>query len=289
MDRDGAEALSAELASWVERRAETLDRPPETVLERAVAAHRLAVDADLVDGDPDGLADPERLDDLADRLDETDDRVDEAIGDLRERVIEVLETAEERAPRDHDHPELAATGEVTELRDELDRLAVDLVDLEDRVDDGFDNYETVLEALNDRTDGLADRTDSLAAAVTDLRSQLRDIDAAAARRKAVDELRRAANRQGVREADCESCGTPLDVALLTAPQCPHCGGTFDDVDPGAGFFATPTLSVGNRPALTDSPGNERLSETADVDSGDGRTETTEATDGGDPMSSREDR
>lgn len=273
MERDRDGELSSELALWIERRAAELDQSPTTVLERAVAAHRLVVGVDA-DSDADGLdvddlPDPERVDELADGLDAIDARLDEAITDLRERIVEVLKTAEAKAPQDHDHPDL--TGATAELEDDVADLAADLQALDDRVDGGFENYEAVLEALGDRTESLGDRTDSLAEAVADLRSRLHDVEAATTRRAAVGELRRTANRQGVREAGCESCGAVLDVALLTEPQCPHCGEAFDDVEPGQGLLGSATLTAGDRPALTDANPPEN------------RSETTEAPDSGDPM------
>lgn len=280
MPIDGVEGLPAELETWVEERADELDDDPEAVLERAVTAYRYVAADGGADADVDDLPSAEQVDELAERVEQVDDRLEEQVQDLRERVVEVLKTAEAKAPADHDHPELAA--DVDERLDahaaDVEALAADLDDLADRLDGGFDNYETILEALRDRTGALADRTDSLAAAISELQTTVRDLKADAARRAAVEELQRAANREGVREADCASCGAALHVGQLTAPQCPHCETTFGGVEPGRGFFSNATLTAGDRPALTGSTAGEGSGDVADA---------REATDGGGPTRSPE--
>lgn len=275
MATDGVAELPDELERWVEERADELGDDSEAVLERAVTAYRLV--ADDGDVDADAVATEARVEELAEQVESLDGRLDEQVQDLRERVVEVLKTAEAKASADHDHPELADVDDVDEriqtLAADVDELDETLADLSDHLDGGFENYESILRSLRQRTDALADRTDSLAAATSELQTTVRDLKADAARRAAVEELQRAANREGVREADCASCGAALHVGQLTAPQCPHCETTFGGVEPGRGFFSNATLTAGDRPALTGS--------TVDEESGD-VAEATEATDGGDP-------
>jgi hypothetical protein len=250
MAGEQSDAFPEELREWVERRAAAHDAAPGAVLARAVSVYRyLDAEADPdADGTPPSL-DPERLDAFDDRIESLSDRVggveddlDTKVDDVRDRVIQVKREADAKAPRDHDHPELAdrvdaAAHAAEDAASQVDALA-------DRLDRGFENYEEILEYLTDTTDDLAD-------SVSDLRSELRHVSAAEADRRAVDDLRTAANRHGDRTAACGDCGSTVDVGLLSRPRCPHCEATYVDFEPSAGFFGSATLATGERPALTD--------------------------------------
>jgi hypothetical protein len=80
---------------------------------------------------------------------------------------------------------------------------------------------------------------------------------------AVDQLAAAANRRGVREADCEDCGGAVDVALLREPACPHCGATFADVEASSGWFGSDTLVTGAAPPALE-PAADLVEEESDV-------------------------
>ncbi|WP_135821063.1 hypothetical protein [Halostella litorea] len=243
---------------WLERRAADEDTDKGTVLRRLLeAAHAVE---QLDDGSPEAVArqliapDDEVPPVVERRIDDLDDRFTGLIEDVRERVIQVKREADGKAPADHDHPSLdervdaadAATDRLDEAVDDLDER-VDGLDR--RLDAGFENYEDVLEYLTDATDDLQDRTDLLARAVVDVREEVRRLAGESGRRAEAEALQLAANRSGVRVADCEDCGAEVDVALLSAPRCPHCASTFNDVRPKQGFLGSPTLLTGEPPAL----------------------------------------
>jgi phage shock protein A len=260
MGSEQAEALSPDLRSWVEKRAEETGTTPESVLVRALTAYR------FLEGEGESIeevAPPgsgafaevvDRLDDVERRLAETERSVESDVEDLRDRVVQVKREADDRAPADHDHPDLDDRVDRAEDRAEaaasrVDDLAADLADLESRVGGGFENYEEVLTYLTDTTEELEERTRRLAGAVVDARRTLVRLESATATRAAADDLRREANRHGETRARCGDCDGTVDLTLLSAPECPHCGATLAGFEPGSGFFSSATLTVGDRPAL----------------------------------------
>ena len=248
MGTEPAEELPDDLEAWVAERAADADTSRADVVRRLLAAHRRlderpdrlddadAADLDDVDGGS-GVGDLDaRIDDLAARVGELEADLDEKITDVRERVIQVKREADAKAPDDHDHPSI-----------------------ERRIDEGFGNYEEILEYLTERTealeDGVEDREEKLrrlANAVVDLRRRVSTIEGAIEERAAAAELREAANRRGISEAACGSCGESVHLGLLDAPTCPHCGSPFDGVE-GGGWFKSNRLTVGDRPALESGP------------------------------------
>lgn len=241
MASEPAEGLPDDLEAWVSERAAASDETRAEVMRRLLAAHR------LLDEQPDrldGAAPPtgdvaSDVNDLRDRVDELAVRVggvetdlDEKIADVRERVVQVKREADAKAPDDHDHPEV-----------------------ERRMDEGFENYEEVLEYLTDRADDLADaaadrdeKLQRIVTAVVELRRRVAAVERAIEDRTAVAELRRSANRQGISTASCASCGESVDLGLLDEPACPHCESQFNDVEAG-GWFRPNRLTIGDRPAL----------------------------------------
>ncbi|MFB6072935.1 MAG: hypothetical protein ABEJ88_08205 [Halobacterium sp.] len=242
---DGVESVTLEgdAAAWLAERAGELDVETGEFLERVVAAYRSAEAGDLP-------ADLVTDDELADRLADVEDEYDEKIQDVRERVIQVKREADAKAPADHDHEELAAQASEAAAAAERAESSVESLSARvDRLDEGFENYEDVLSYLRDETDELRGRTTTLATAVSSMRESLRSLAAAEARRARVEQLQREANVEGVEEADCADCGQSVTVALLSAPECPFCGATFEGVTANSGWFSSHALETGGRPAL----------------------------------------
>lgn len=278
-----------ELEAWLSDRAAETGRDQSEVLTRAVAAYRLLDDHEgelaengagpvAATADFDGarledggtrLDDAEThlasleddLDGLADRLDEHERETDSNVADLRERVVQVLDTARSKADADHDHGALDARLEdveaaldgvesnVERLEATAESVEADLGALDEQVEGGFENFEAILEGLADAVDDAEGKLDALAGAVVDLRERAVALESAQAQRAAAEELQAEANREGVGVADCEQCGGSVDVALLGTPRCPHCSGVFTGLSPGRRFFGRATLTVGDRPAL----------------------------------------
>ncbi|WP_135535801.1 hypothetical protein [Halostella pelagica] len=255
-------SVPRELREWLDRQADERAQSPDDVIRQFIESY-YAVDQ-MENGDsPDAVveelvnADDGVSDAVEERLDEIDDRYMDLIEDVRERVIQVKREADGKAPADHDHPDVldrldGLDAETERLVDDIAAVETHLEDLDDRLDAGFANYEDVLEYLTDTTDELQERTDLMARAVVDVRDEVRQLAGESERRAEAESLQVAANRLGVRTADCDHCGSEVDIALLTAPECPHCANTFSDVEGKRRFFDSATLVTGQPPALSGS-------------------------------------
>lgn len=260
MEGEQSEAFPAELRAWVERKAAERDAEPEAILARAAAVYR------LLDAEADGVATPldeltADVETLADRVDAVEDDLDYKIDDVRDRVVQIKRETDAKASREHGHPDLEnRVADAVRAAEDAD-AAVN--DLEARLDHGFENYEEILEYLTDVTDDLDESVETLAGAVADIRAEVRRVSAAEHDRRAVDDLRTAANRHGERTASCADCSATVDLGLLARPNCPHCEATFVDFEPATGFFGSATLLAGDRPALTDGR-DDALGDAADL-------------------------
>ena len=247
MAEEQPQSLPAELDGWLDDRAADTGRDRGEVLARAVAVYRL-----LADAEESTAAEPldEQIADLAERLDELADDTDDRISDVRDRIVQVMQATQSKADEGHEHPELAER--IEEASDgAVDTAALQraLAELDRQVEGGFENYEAVLSSLADRADDTDDKLDALASAVVDLRKRVTDLEAANARRNAVEELQRNANSRNVGAANCGNCGKQVHIGLLSAPRCPHCREPFEDVEPGSRFLGSATLVIGDQPAL----------------------------------------
>lgn len=250
--------LPDELDAWLSSMADETGRGREELLARAVAAYRLLEENELP---------ADRVEELEERLDAVDESVadlegelDESIADVRQRVVQVMRTAESKADEDHDHPGQRARIDAMESR--VEELETDLQELADRVDAGFENYETILEHLTEETDALDGKATDLARAVIALRKRTAQLESANAERTALNDLRAEANRRGIESAKCEGCDSPVQLGLLGEPRCPHCDAVFENVEPAKGFLGSARLLVGDRPALTGE--TDEVDEPADI-------------------------
>lgn len=232
------------LGQWVDETARETDRSRAELLRQLLAAYRVSTES----GDGEPLAG--ELDRLAARIDDLESDYQEQLDDVRNRVVDVKLEADGKASADHEHPELRAR--MDRLASGTESLQAAVADLRSEVEAGFENYEDVLAYLTDATDDVEEKTDTLARAVLDVREQARTLARRNATWAAADELAHAANRHGIRRADCEECGGTVDIALLSAPECPFCASTFSDVEPAGGLrglLGSSTLVVGDPPAL----------------------------------------
>ncbi|OAQ52562.1 hypothetical protein HTG_13135 [Natrinema mahii] len=230
-------AIPAEADDWLADEAARRGESRDDICRRLVtAAAAVATDDDLE------LADRDELAAVRGQLATHREEFQAHLDDVRERVVQVKREADAKAPADHDHADYPTDSDLAAVRADLEAL-------EETVDRGFGNFETVLEDLLGDVDELAERSTLLAAAVVDLRE--RDDDRADRRRRraATDDLKLAANRLGVRTATCEDCGSSVDIALLTAPECPHCGNAVTDVAERSSIFGSHRLLTGEPPAL----------------------------------------
>jgi DNA repair exonuclease SbcCD ATPase subunit len=171
------------------------------------------------------------------RLDEVDAEFQSKIEDVRDRVIQVKQETDEKAPKAHTHEKLAAVDAIDARVDELaSELATIREALSDRVDDVETRLDEEAEATADLTDRVEDATEKLnrvAWVVSDLKEETTGRDD---HEQAVDRIRRAAAQEGVSTATCERCGERVEIALLNDPECPHCRAAVSDVRPTGGLF-----------------------------------------------------
>jgi predicted nucleic acid-binding Zn-ribbon protein len=257
---DGTEmsvTLPPDLEEWLEDRAAELGVDREELLVQLASTYRATAehDTDLLDGlagdgvDAEALeavesrlsADEENIAALGDRIDAVESDLETNVEDLRTRVLQLRDAVADSAPENHSH------GEFSRLESSVDDLAADL-----------EAFASDLEARGDRVDDVASRLEDaekkltrVARAVVALRREVGgEADA-----DTLEELRMTANRNGVAEADCGACETPVTVGLLTEPACPHCGTGFAELElPAAGLgralgFRQPRLRCRDPPAL----------------------------------------
>jgi methyl-accepting chemotaxis protein len=173
---------------------------------------------------------------LDDRLGAVEDDYMDKIQDVRQRVIQVKQVADSKAPADHGHPDLA---------DRIDGLASDVETVEGEI-------ETLRAQLDERAGDTADRIEDLDETVGDLEEKVRTVahvvrdlrdDARVGSKRAtsVEGIKRAAAELDVDRAKCGVCGEGVQIGLMTEPECPHCEAVVTDVEPKDGFFGSPKL------------------------------------------------
>lgn len=134
-------------------------------------------------------------------------------------------------------------GGIEALAERVDQLEDDHDAVEQRVIEEFGHLRTIISHLMERTDALeaeGDRDPSGTA-----RNRRREADD-----KRLTDLKRAAIRHGVSRATCDHCDTPVDMALLPAPDCPECQRRFTSLQPSKRWFGlgTDVLTVGTEDA-----------------------------------------
>lgn len=265
-------ALPSALDEWLETKATDLGVDREAVVVQLLASYRAAselddgdvgalVKDDLESGVRDVVADriPDIANAVSDQVDTgdaeaTEDRLEaeidsverefrEKLQDVRERIVQVKRETDAKAPEDHAHPELdeldTLSEEVGALQSHLDDIDGRLADVEDD-DAALEDRVDALEGLTDRLDDAEEKLQTVAWVVSDLRDS---VDAQSGAMAAIDRLKRSAAEADVDRALCDSCGSPVDIALLSEPTCPHCDATVSDVELPSGFFGKPRLTV----------------------------------------------
>jgi len=256
-----------ELRSWLEQVADDRDLSVEGYVRELLIAQR-TVETGAVG---DAVVEPVAHEELDERLEDLESEFRDLLEDVRDRVVQVKrETDGKVSAASHEDLETALgaaesrlDGLATELeglRTELDRLdgGLDRLDrdhdrLRTDLDEGFENFESVLEYLLETTDDLSDRADRLARATLEGRERVAELASSVHSRERADDLKRDAALEGIDAATCADCDRTVRVALLTAPECPYCAAGFVDVEPKRGFFGAPTLLTGDRPALAGGP------------------------------------
>ncbi len=238
-------AVPAEVGDWLtelaDRRGEAREDVAKSLL---VAAHEVTRD-----GQVDDHVRQEELAELQRHLRTQREEFVELVEDVRSRIVQVKRETDAKAPTDHDHDGYATEDDLEAVRSRLYALENAVDSLEEAVDSGFENFEGVLDHLVSESEELEERSTLLAREIVSLRENRRILAERERRRAEVDSLKLAANRSGIRKATCEECGSAVDVALLTEPECPHCGTSIADVRKKSSIFGSHTLETGHPPEL----------------------------------------
>ena len=258
-ESEGIDVPDAEEVAAVEARLDDLDAEIDEKVtdlrERFVDLYREVESLDATDAGP-GDAAAARVDDLAAELEETAarlDRLDAAAADAAssDRVADLADRLDALDAR---------LDELDGVRDRLDAFGERFEEVDDRfeevdgrldgVDDRLGDVESDIAGISaDDLSEIDDKLSRVANAVVKLKRRLDAAERDRADRERVDALTRTANRHGVRTADCDHCGGDVELGLLSAPECPHCGRRFEDLEPNTGFLGTSKLLVGDRPAI----------------------------------------
>jgi chromosome segregation ATPase len=257
--------LSADLDEWLTEQAETLGVPREAVMEQLLAAYKTAADSDdemgalvqpsadeldavvaaTVDEKLNGSVEaasesalkahmPDIVDtverQLTERFDALEADFQTKIEDVRERVVQVKQEADGKAPADHGHEEF---DRIDALTQETEEMEAELAALRDDVTESLETGDERVRDIDDRLDDVEDKLTRVAWVVSDLRDDQGGRDQ---NQKAVDRLKRAAAQENISTARCSNCDEQVEIGLLTEPQCPHCNTTVSDVRPEGGII-----------------------------------------------------
>ncbi|MFU1782099.1 hypothetical protein ACM16X_12015 [Haloarcula japonica] len=257
--------LSADLDEWLTEQAETLGVPRDAVMKQLLAAYMTAADSDdeiddLLQPSADELdavvaatvdeklngsveaatesAVSSHLPDIADtverqlaeRFDALEADFQTKIEDVRERVVQVKQEADAKAPADHSHEEFDRLDALTQ---EIEEIETELAALRGDVTDSLETQDEHVADIDDRLDDVEDKLTRVAWVVSDLRD---DQGGRGQNQKAVDRLKRAAAQENISTARCSNCDEQVEIGLLTEPQCPHCNTTVSDVRPEGGII-----------------------------------------------------
>ncbi|MFC7073235.1 hypothetical protein ACFQJ7_11750 [Halovenus rubra] len=173
------------------------------------------------------------------RIDTVEGTFQEDINDVRNRVIQVKKEADNKAPKDHSHPEMA---QLSVLQDEVDSLQTRVDELENEHEADISEVENTTAEQKEQVDEIQDRLQTVAWVVSDLR----EAQQSSSGLEAVERIKRAAARADIERANCENCGQAVSLALLTDPHCPHCDTTVTNVEPSSGWFGSPKLTVASQ-------------------------------------------
>lgn len=296
-DRNDREIATSTFEDWLAQKAAETDSSQERVLEQLLDSYWTLKEITQVldgrnrtplfsDGDRPAEADrqgPTALTDGAvteDEFDELRQHVESLQSELQtesqqrsaltEGVQSLAERVEDVEAASEDVDELADT--VADVRSTFE---TEHAQLQARLDDEFENLQTILEYLVETSDELDVR---LTETEIQYRAEIRELRA---KRDQLRRLREAAREVGTHTADCEQCGDTVDFALLTSPECPNCGRVLTGVTEETNWFVLSTYTA----TTGGSPGGNRAKAANESDSEkppdrDGEAESPQTTDDG---------
>lgn len=233
-------SLSSELDNWLAQHAEALDVDRDILVVQLLSAYQELTDT------------PEAVSELSDGKSELSERIDavesdyqEKLADVRNRVIQVKQETDEKAPADHDHEQFETlserlaelTAEIGALEETIEGVETQFESVEAAQEKHREETEQFESETNERLETVEERLQTVAWVVRDLRETVESGGGLTP----VDRIKRAAAKADVERAKCEHCGEMVSIALLTDPECPHCEAAVGNVEPASGWFGKPVL------------------------------------------------
>lgn len=220
IDQQIDETLATRLEDRVDDRLEEL--ADERIRERARDVLREEFDEYVEGSDP--------VDALDAQLRSLRSEYEEALGDVRERIIQVKKEADGKTPTE-DHQALAE--QLESMERSLEELATELrtagEEREDRFEEQLGDTREELSALGEEVDAMSERLEKVGWALGTLREE-------SERRDRLERIKEAAANLHVSTAECERCEQPVDVAMLGEPACPHCSTELRDLNASRSLF-----------------------------------------------------
>lgn len=232
--------IEAQVSAAVdEQLSDTVESQLRTALDERLANE---IDNKLVDSLDERLADvsqsaaEQATTQVEDHVESLESDFMANVEDVRDRVIQVKKEADRKAPAEHSHPNLA--GQINEISADVADVQEELTAVRADLEGQFDSHESRFDELDETVWDVQEKLQTIAHVVKKLRDSSQFDNK---RDTSVDQIKQTAAQQDIDRAMCEACGDGVEIALMTAPECPHCQATVTDVDPGDGFFGKPKL------------------------------------------------
>lgn len=176
---------------------------------------------------------------LGNRINTVEEEFQSQLDDVRNRVIQVKNEADRKAPTDHTHDEFET---LSTLEGRIESLESELQELRIEIDETLPEHGETIDRLETRLEETEERLQTVAWVTSDLR----DAVESGSGLEAVERIKRAAAKANISSAKCENCSNEVNLALLTDPECPHCSATVNNVDANPGWFRSPRLEVASQ-------------------------------------------
>lgn len=209
-DPDSARSESFVFGEWIDRIAESNGLTRDEILEQLVSSYWL-------------------LNEMSEMIEQSGES-----GDVFSQELGASVAWPNQAEFDSLEEDL--TDRLEELDDRIDALEADVEAgptteaLKERMDLEFDHLRSILEYMLESIDEARADIDSI-----DHRFD-REMIVLYEQRKRLTQLKQLATRLGVSTAECGYCRLPVDLSMLTLPECPQCERGFTNIEPRRTFF-----------------------------------------------------
>ncbi|ERG94600.1 hypothetical protein [Haloquadratum walsbyi] len=149
---------------------------------------------------------------------------DTRMSDIRSEIDLIKENIEQLKESREESLELQQ-----ELEQRINELEESQEAIRSRIDDEFDSIENAFEAAINRQEKIETRRSQLTDQIEDNTDTIESINNS---QENLEDIRQAALKEGIENADCDYCSKEIKISMLTSPECPFCETPFNDIDPG---------------------------------------------------------